>query len=70
MVLTGLHSEKGGANTLRVPLILKKYKTMNYDACRMRRYSWNILQWNKNDMKSMKMTTRVYYKGAGSEKSG
>ena len=27
----------------------------------MRRYSWNILQWNKNDIKSKKMTNGDYY---------
>ena len=32
----------------------------NYDVCRMGRYTRNILQWNKNDIKSMKMMTGNY----------
>ena len=33
----------------------EKYKTTNYDVSGKRRYSRNILQWNKNNMNSMKM---------------
>ena len=38
-------------------LTFEKYETTNYDECGMRRYSWHMFQWNKNDMKCMKMTT-------------
>ena len=41
-------------------LTFDKYETTNYDVCGMRRYSRNILQLNKNDIKRMKMTTRDY----------
>ena len=36
-------------------------ETNNYDVCRMRRYTQNILQWNKNDIKGMRMTTGDYF---------
>ena len=55
-----LHSEKGGANILQALLLFKKYETTYYDVNGMRRYSQKILQWNTNDMKSMKMTTGDY----------
>ena len=42
---------------MRTLLIFEKYETTNFDVCGMRRYNWNILQWNKNDIKSMRMTT-------------
>ena len=41
-------------------LNLEKYKTTNYDISGMRRFSWNIFQWKKNDMKSTKMTNSDY----------
>ena len=60
MVKPALHSEKGGTNILRALLTIEKYETRNYDVSGMRRYSWNILQWNKNDTNSMKMTNGDY----------
>ena len=38
----------------------KKYKK-NYDVARMGRYTQNILQWNKNNIKSMRMTNGDYW---------
>ena len=38
-------------------LTFEKYEPTNYDVCGMKRYSQNILQWNKNDMISTKATT-------------
>ena len=52
---------KGGANTLRALLTLEKYEKTNHDICVMRRYGQNIFQWNKNDIKSTRMTTGDYY---------
>ena len=46
---------------MRVLLTFEKYKTTNYDISGMRRYCRNILQWNKNNMKSTKMTNGDYY---------
>ena len=33
----------------------------NYDVGRMRRHTQNILQWNKNDIKSTRMTNGDYW---------
>ena len=41
--------------------VFEKYETINYDVCRMRRYSRNIFQLNKNDMKSMKTSIGDYF---------
>ena len=46
---------------MRTLLTFEKYKTTNYDVSGMRRYSRNILHWNKNDMKSTKMTKEVHF---------
>ena len=51
---------EGGANTLRALFTFEKYETINYDVCRMRRYRWNKLQWEENDMKRTKMPTGDY----------
>ena len=69
MVELALHSEKGGANMLRALSLCEKYGTTNYDVSGMRRYSWNILQWNKNDIKSTKMTIETILLYNFSEKS-
>ena len=45
---------------LRTLLLFKKYETIYYDIFEMRRYSRNILQWSKNDMKSTKKTNGDY----------
>ena len=42
---------KGGAKT-RALLTFEKYETTYYDVYVMRRYSRNIFQWNKNDIKA------------------
>ena len=44
---------------LRALLIFEKYETTTYD-CRMRSYSQNIFQWNKNEIRSTRMTTGYY----------
>ena len=36
------------------------FLTTNDDVCTMRKNSQNILQWNKSDIKSTKMTTGDY----------
>ena len=59
-IKSALRCEKGGANNLRALFSFEKYQTINYDVCRMRRYRPNIFQWNKNDTKSTKTTTRDY----------
>ena len=59
--LTCLRSEKGGVNILRDLLTFEKYETTNYNLSGKRRYSQNILQWNKNDMNSMKMTNGDFW---------
>ena len=41
-------------------LYFKTTKTINYDACRMRRYRGNILQWEENNTDCMKRPTRDY----------
>ena len=51
----------GGNHRLRALLIFEKYETTNYDISGMRRYSRNKLQWNKNDMNSIKMTNGDFY---------
>ena len=43
---------------MRALLTFEKYKITN--VCGMRRYSRNIFQWNKNDIKSRKMTNGDY----------
>ena len=59
--LTCLELWKGGANMLRAISIPEKYKTTKYDVSQMRRYNRNIFQWNKNDIKSKKMTNGDYF---------
>ena len=60
MALPALCCGKGKANMLRALLTLEKYETTNNDVCGMRRCSLNIVQWSKNDTKSMEMTTGDY----------
>ena len=45
---------------LRALLTFEKYETTNYHVSGMRRYTRNVLQWNKNDIKSTRMTNRDY----------
>ena len=56
MVLLALLCVKGGANTMRTLVTLDKYEGTIDDICAMRGHSGNILQWNKNKTKSMKLT--------------
>ena len=51
-----LRCVKGGANTMWALLTFLKYKTTNYGVRVMKRYSWNIFQWNQNKTKSTKLT--------------
>ena len=46
---------------LRALLTFEKYETTNYDISGMRRYCRNILQWNKSNLKSTKMTNGDYW---------
>ena len=47
--------------TCRYILQALLFRTTNYDICRLRRYSRNILQRTENDTKSKKRTTGDYY---------
>ena len=40
-------------------LTFEKYETTNYEVGGTRRYCQNILQWNKNNMNSMKWPTEA-----------
>ena len=51
----------GRANLLQTLFFLEKYKTNINDVSERRRYSWNILQWSKNDLKSMITTNGDYW---------
>ena len=56
MVLPALRCVKGGAYTMQTLVTLEKYEGTMNDVCLMGRYARNIIQWNKNKTKSMKIT--------------
>ena len=58
--LSALHSEKGRANMFRTLSSFEKYRTNIDDMGGKKRYSWNILQWCKNDFKSKNNTNGDY----------
>ena len=48
------------ANILRSLSFFEKYESNIYDVRGMRRYIWNMLQWYKSNLKSMKITNGDY----------
>ena len=58
--LSALRSEKGSVNMLRTLFLIEKDETNIDDIGGKRRYCWNILQWSKNDFKSMIYTNGDY----------
>ena len=56
MDLLALHCVKGGANTMRILVILEKYKGTIDDVNTMWGHSWNILGGTKSRQKAMNLT--------------